>query len=109
MVALSIIYPECVILALYIQHAMRMRHIICGLSGFTVSFHTSHKGKDFRKEVIQHKMCAFIFSTPLSETRFILRIERHMIKNIQKLPHPTTPLGTLTHKTPSQHTLAGNS
>jgi len=28
--------------------------------------------------------------------------------NNQTLPHPTTPLGTLTHKTPPQHTLAGN-
>ena len=27
----------------------------------------------------------------------------------QTLPHPTTPLGTLTHKTAPQHTLAGNS
>jgi len=29
--------------------------------------------------------------------------------NNQMLPHPTTPLGTLTHKTPPQHTLAENS
>ena len=29
--------------------------------------------------------------------------------NNHTLPHPTTPLGTLTHKTPPQHTLAGNS
>jgi len=29
--------------------------------------------------------------------------------NNQTLPHPTTPLGTLTHKTPPQHTFAGNS
>jgi hypothetical protein len=26
--------------------------------------------------------------------------------NNQMLPHPTTPLGTLTHKTPPQYTLA---
>ena len=81
-VALSVTYPECENLALGIPHAMRMRQIICGLSGFTVSFHTSHRGNDFRKEVIQHKMYVFIFSTPLSETRFILRIERDMTKNI---------------------------
>jgi len=29
--------------------------------------------------------------------------------NNQMLPHPTTPLGTLTHKTPPQHSLEGNS
>jgi len=29
--------------------------------------------------------------------------------NNQTLPHPTTPLGTLTHKTPPQHTLVENS
>ena len=29
--------------------------------------------------------------------------------NNQTLPRPTTPLGTLTHKIPLQHTLAGNS
>jgi hypothetical protein len=75
-----------VYLALGIQHAMPMRHIICGLPSFTVSFHISLKKRDFRKEVIQHKMRVFIFSTPLSETCFILRTERDMIKNIYLTP-----------------------
>ena len=82
MVALGITYPVCVFVTLGMQHTMRMRLIICGLFGFAVSFHISHKENDFRKEVIRHKICAFLSSTPLSETCFILRTERDIIRNI---------------------------
>jgi hypothetical protein len=40
--SLSIIYPECVSVALVIQHATRMRHydiVVCGLSGPIVLFY----------------------------------------------------------------------
>jgi hypothetical protein len=38
--AICIAYFECVFLALGVQHAMRMCHIVtCGLSGSTISFH----------------------------------------------------------------------
>jgi hypothetical protein len=49
--AISITYSECAILALGIQNAVRMRHIvICDVSGCTVAFHISHKRHDFRKK-----------------------------------------------------------
>ena len=48
--------------------------------------------------------------TPISENRRRLMQYTHKdMCNNQTLPHPTTPLGTLTHKTPPQHTQAVNS
>ena len=51
--------------ALGIQQAMRMhRSVICGISGSNIIFSTlSHKRNDFRKIIIEHKMCVLIFST----------------------------------------------
>ena len=51
---MSIIYCECVFVALDIQYAMRINHIvICGLPRSTL-FHKRH---DFRKEFTEQKMC----------------------------------------------------
>ena len=46
---------------------------------------------------------------PISENRRrLMQYTRKDTCNNQTLPHPTTPLSTLTHKTPPQHTLVGN-
>jgi len=38
---------------------------ITGLSGSTVLTTLTHKRQDFRKKIIDHKMCVLIFSTVL--------------------------------------------
>ena len=55
--SIIITYSDCV--CSLIQNALHMRHIfIRGLPTYTVSFHIiSHKRHDFRKNVIEHKMC----------------------------------------------------
>ena len=56
----------CVHVALLIQRATRVRHIVTSFVAplSPPYFSTlSHKRHDFRKTVIGHKMCVFIFST----------------------------------------------
>ena len=67
------------------QHATRMRHtVICGVSGSTTFSILSQKWQDFPKNIIEHKMCGFIFSTTLSKTFLILRrIQRDIVINVK--------------------------
>ena len=69
------------------QHATRMRHIVTSLVAHQspLRFSTlSHKRHDFRKKVIEHKMCVLIFCTILSKTFLILRrIQRDVVINVK--------------------------
>ena len=60
---------------------------------------------------LMHTLCSSTSAIPpISENcRRLMQYTHKDTCNNQMLPHPTTPLDTLTHKTPPQHTLAGNS
>jgi hypothetical protein len=81
---MSITYSECVFVALVIQHAMRMPHIIwlsVACQAVPCFSTLTHKRHDFRKIFMEHKMRLLIFSTVSSETFLILRgTERDMKK-----------------------------
>jgi hypothetical protein len=54
---MRITYSECEFVALVTQHAMRMRRILSLACPALQCFPHTDQLSDFRKEVIDHKMC----------------------------------------------------
>jgi len=68
---MSITQPECVSVALGIEHVMLMRHIILSsLTCRSVQYFSRlpYKRQDFRENVFEYKMRVLIFSAVFSET-----------------------------------------
>ena len=65
---MSITYCKCVFVAFVIQHAKCMRCVMLSVKCPDLLYFStlSHKRHDFRKQVIEHKMCILSFSTFVS-------------------------------------------
>jgi len=87
--ALSITYSECSFVALGIQHAMRVRHIMSSVTCLAVQYFlhiTSHAARFSAGGggTIEHKILVLIFCTPLSETfPILIIIQRYVTINVQ--------------------------
>jgi hypothetical protein len=84
--AISITYSECVFVALVIQHATRIRHIvICRVSGSTIFFHTISQTAQFsEKKFIENKMCILIFPTTFVRNTSHFTRELYIVINVHR-------------------------
>jgi hypothetical protein len=85
--AINITYSKCVSVALVIQHAICMCHIIVSYVASLAPpyFSTSsHKQHYFWKQVTESKMCVSISLYLLSKTFLILRTEQDMIMYVHR-------------------------
>jgi hypothetical protein len=82
---MNITQTECVFVALGLQLAERMRHIvICALPRYTMYFHIISQTARFSKKLLNTK-CVFLFSVQLlSETFLIVKITQRNIINARR-------------------------
>jgi hypothetical protein len=80
--AVSVIYSESVSVALAIHHARCMRRSILSSTAYlAIHYFTSHRRHEFRKKVVEHKMCVLIFSTS-----FVCNASHSMARYCHKCP-----------------------
>jgi hypothetical protein len=83
-------YYECVFVALVIQHAFRVLHIvICDLSGPKLFLYILSQRTRFSKKKLLNSKCVFQVSLQLSAATFLIikRTERNTIYNAYWYPY----------------------
>ena len=89
MEAISIVYSECVFVAVVCQHIKRMRRLTLSfvaclaIAYFSTLFHKRH---DFREKRLSNIKCVYLFSLQLLSKAFLLirRTERVAVTNVRK-------------------------